>query len=105
MNKALLNKRDVLAQDIFKRLTPHMCIDSYGKRDPYYLDNPERSHTMTGVIEGFDAGAAACYEMMGELVEVLKYIDGCCVTMVKGGDCDQALKGTLEKYEKWKEIK
>jgi hypothetical protein len=40
------------AQKIFQKLTPQLCVDKHGKRDPYYLDHPERSHTMTAYIKG-----------------------------------------------------
>jgi hypothetical protein len=40
------------AQAIFKKTSPQLCVDRSGKRDPYYLDHPERSHTMTAYIEG-----------------------------------------------------
>jgi hypothetical protein len=43
------------AQELFEKLSPHLCkhtVNGKKVRDPYYLDNPERSDTMTAFIEG-----------------------------------------------------
>lgn len=57
----MISEQEILekAQEIFRRLTPYLCVDNFGKRDPYYLDNPERSHTMIAFIEG---GSRKCLE-------------------------------------------
>jgi hypothetical protein len=43
------------AQSHFQKVHPEMCIrvmEGVKQRDPYYLDHPERSDTMTAYIEG-----------------------------------------------------
>lgn len=86
MNKVLAAKRDELAKQ--------------------WSDKPDHNKTIIQACiseadfkEGFDAGVAACEEMMGELVRVIQdigkyeYSDLSIVT---------ATDNALAKYEKWK---